>query len=757
MKHKIKILHLEDLKSDAELIERELVKAGIDFQKLVVDNKSDYENAIESFVPDIVLSDNNLPSFDSTGALQILKVKRPGIPFILVTSSMPDEFAVTMLKQGASDYVLKDRLQRLPSAVLGALEKKRTEEIKDKALSELQTTHDMLLFHLENSPMGFIEWDNQLKIKSLSKQAEEIFGWTLDEFNASGRDGYTQVHEEDLAKVKRVGEQLLSGNIKRNKFQHRNYKKDGSVIWCEWFNSVMKDKDGNVTTIMSLVQDITEQKLAEENLKQSEARLKEAQAIAHLGSWQLNFKTGIALWSEEACRIYGLSTDENKQSFESWLAFIHPEDLPSVLAEVEDQIKSLRNSRLDHRIILKNGSIRHIHTESRFELDGNGVPIAIYGIALDTTERHQSHVELLRSEAMLKEAQAIAHTSSWEVDLVTNKQRWSDEFYTIYGITEKEVQPSTEAFLSFMHPEDFAHAQQKILEGFEKLHNSSFTYRFIKKDGTVRTGYTEWKFDFDNSGKPTRIYGIVTDITERKEAEELLQSKNAELIKRNMELDKFVYSVSHDLRAPLTSVLGVVNMAKEDTDDIVIHNHLGLIESCVKRLDVFIRDILDYAYNSKNEVKYEQINFKDLLQDVTRNLKFNNGARKVDVNLHVNESKIFIGDKERIGVVLNNLISNAAWYQNPSATNPMVDIKIDMTDTETNIIVKDNGIGISKEYQPRIFDMFYRASQSSVGSGLGLYIVKEIVEKLNGRIEVASEPGLGTTFNIQLPAATTVK
>ena len=147
-------------------------------------------------------------------------------------------------------------MQRLPSAVINSIEKHRLEE-------EQQAAHERLLFHIENTPLGFIEWDHQGFAKSWSKRAEEIFGWTGKEFIESQENGFSQAYKEDLPWVSKILEQLISGEVERNKVQHRNATKDGRMIWCEWFNSVLKDKDGKVKTIMSLVQDITEQKQLE--------------------------------------------------------------------------------------------------------------------------------------------------------------------------------------------------------------------------------------------------------------------------------------------------------------------------------------------------------------------------------------------------------------------------------------------------------------------------------------------------------------
>jgi len=225
------------------------------------------------------------------------------------------------------------------------------------------------------------------------------------------------------------------------------------------------------------------------------------------------------------------------------------------------------------------------------------------------------------------------------------------------------------------------------------------------------------------------------------------------LQRANSELDKFVYSVSHDLRAPLSSMKGVIEISEEETQDALLLKNFSLLKGSVKKLDDFIQDILEYSRNSRMEIKKQQIDFNEMLLDITTHLKHmsSNTDRLVEIKYEVNNERSFVSDKSRINIMLSNLISNAIRYQNPSNDNPLVDVKIDMSDTETGIIIKDNGIGISEENQEKIFGMFYRVSENSVGSGLGLYLVKEIVDKLNGKIEIESELGKGTAFLIRIP------
>ena len=275
MKNKLRILHLEDLKSDAELVQHELKKGNLAFELLLVDSKTDFIKALDEFLPDIILSDHSMPSFNSIEALKIVRAAGISIPFILVTATVSEEFAVLVLQQGADDYILKDKMHRLSSAIEHAISQHRDRFAKQKAEEELLVAHQRLLFHLENSPLGYIEWDNRLKVKAWSKRAEEIFGWTIEEFNQKQKEGFSQVYIDDQPWIHKVANELLNGAIERGHAIHRNYTSDGRVIWCEFFHSVLKDKEGKVETIMSLVKDITARKEAEQALINNELRFRE--------------------------------------------------------------------------------------------------------------------------------------------------------------------------------------------------------------------------------------------------------------------------------------------------------------------------------------------------------------------------------------------------------------------------------------------------------------------------------------------------
>lgn len=234
--------------------------------------------------------------------------------------------------------------------------------------------------------------------------------------------------------------------------------------------------------------------------------------------------------------------------------------------------------------------------------------------------------------------------------------------------------------------------------------------------------------------------------------------ENMELKRANYELDHFVYSASHDLRAPLNSMLGLIEIAKDETEEEHTLEYLEALKGNAERLDTFICDILDYSRNLRTDVSNDLISYKELLNDIEQNLKFmGDNSRSVDFITAIRGDSPVFSDKSRLNNILNNLISNAIRYQDTEKKNPFVKIEIDILEDETHIVISDNGIGIPEESLPKIYDMFYRASNKAVGSGLGLYIAKEALNKLGGQIKVTSKVGEGTAFYIQIPNRQMIK
>ncbi|GAA0193968.1 hypothetical protein GCM10009122_57120 [Fulvivirga kasyanovii] len=300
----------------------------------------------------------------------------------------------------------------------------------------------------------------------------------------------------------------------------------------------------------------------------------------------------------------------------------------------------------------------------------------------------------------------------------------------------------------YIKPSDRLHMTD-LLERYGQVGGMEVKMRKKNKETIwVRTNNLAVK---DEQGNVQYIEGILEDITERKTSEERLKSQFVELQKTNHELDHFVYSVSHDLRAPLASLLGLIYLAQKEKD---IHSHQQyweLAHHSITRLDNFIKDILNYSRNSRMELELTKIDFAKLIEEVKHNFSHLNDFARVQIDTEIKDDVPFYTDRTRIEIILNNLISNSIKYQDFDKEHPRISLSIVCSEKNACIKAWDNGIGISNEYLSSIFNMFYRASEASKGAGLGLYIAKEAVTKLGGTIQVQSQHGAFTLFEVTLP------
>lgn len=239
----------------------------------------------------------------------------------------------------------------------------------------------------------------------------------------------------------------------------------------------------------------------------------------------------------------------------------------------------------------------------------------------------------------------------------------------------------------------------------------------------------------------------------RQAQEEVLRQQNEQLIKINKELDSFVYSVSHDLRSPLSSILGLVNVAKIEgfRNPEMLSTYFEMIERSVLKLDETIREILDYSRNARGELNIEQIDLESMIQNAFSQMQYLPGYHETLKQINVQNHTALYSDAYRISVILLNLISNSLKYGDDVKDQKHIQITATITPAHCVLQVRDNGIGIHSDYIDNVFNMFYRATDRSQGAGLGLYIVKEMVEKLAGTISITSELGQGTVITISIP------
>jgi len=240
---------------------------------------------------------------------------------------------------------------------------------------------------------------------------------------------------------------------------------------------------------------------------------------------------------------------------------------------------------------------------------------------------------------------------------------------------------------------------------------------------------------------------------QRKVNEDFLRRQNEELIRINQELDAFVYSVSHNLRSPLAAVAGIIDLAKEELIDQnkILPVYLDMIEVSIGRLDKTLMDILDYSRNARLKLKLERFDLDVLVNEAYSELKYLPGGKNIKFEVEVNEEVPFLTDVFRFKMIVSNLLSNAIKYSLAEEGRSYITVKAHVTSAMLRFEVADNGIGIGAGYLDKIFRMFYRASNMGDGAGLGLYIVKQVIEKMNGTISVSSDAIHGTVFVVEIP------
>ncbi len=317
------------------------------------------------------------------------------------------------------------------------------------------------------------------------------------------------------------------------------------------------------------------------------------------------------------------------------------------------------------------------------------------------------------------------------------------------------------------HPVQLVISDQRMpkMTGTQFLKQVADNYPDIMR--IILTGYSDYEATLAaiNEGKVHKYLmkpwdaEVLKDVIDDALSIHGLRQENKELLhnlqKINTELDRFVYSASHDLRAPIASLIGLMNLANNTDDAHEIKELLKLGEKVLVQLDIFIKEIADYSRNAKANIEIESIELQSFFEDILDHYKFYDDSIQIEKTIEVDENLKISSDKSRLRAILNNLVSNAIRYSDLDKPTPFLKLSATTSkhESKNEIIIKvaDNGRGILAEHLNKIYEMFYRATDSKTGSGLGLFIVKETVEKLGGKISVESNYATGTTFTLYFP------
>jgi len=490
-----------------------------------------------------------------------------------------------------------------------------------------------------------------------------------------------------------------------------------------------------------------------ERLELTLNRFSQAQKIAHLGHGESNLITGKTIWSEEAYNILGLEPYSIEPSADTFLKYVHPEEVENVRTIFSQSRQTLSPFSFNCRIIKVGGNLRHLFFRGGFEFDKTGKPIRVYGTTMDVTELVEKEEKLREVNEALEltlkrfsQAQRIAHLGHWELNLKTQAVIWSDEVFHILGLEINAIEPSLDNFISFIYPDDLAQVNAVLEQSMQTLSPYSLSHRIVQANGNLKHLFTTGEFEFDKLGNPIQFYGTVLDITKLVEKEEKLKEVNAEL-------ELFIYKSSHDLKGPIATLQGLIALAKMELIEEDVLQYINNIEAVTHKLKTTISQLLKIMHLRKRTSAIGTINMEELVDEIMESFKYMGNYNKIKFNVVNNQTVPIKSDRDLLFTALSNLVENAIKYQKEKHAEPEINIKITTDEQHRTALIEvmDNGIGIPTAAKEKVFDMFYRATEKSEGAGLGLYLVKNAIERAKGSIEVLSEEGEGTTFKIKLP------
>lgn len=721
MEHPLKILLLEDSITDAEMVQRVLTKSKLNCEFRLATDKKSFLHSLEEFSPDIVLSDHSLPQFSSHEALDITRQRLPQSPFILVTGTASEEYAAGIIKQGADDYILKDRMARLPAAIGAALlQRKALKEIADYKYALDQSAIVAI-----TDQKGIIIYANENFCKISKYRTDELIGKDHRTINS----GY---HPSSY--IKYLWATIANGKIWRGEF--RNRAKDGSYYWVDTTIIPFLNEKGKPYQYLSIRIDITEKKKAEEDLRKSEIRLNEAQAIAHISNWEIDLVQNIHTWSDEYYRIFGINKAGTKASAEFFFSFVHPDDADFARKKVQEALKTSADSSFTFRFIRNDGVTRHGYTEWKFESDKKGNPLRLYGIMQDITERVEAEEELRKSNERFQYATQATSDIIWELNFETKQYLVHEGKEKIFGIN-KILNWELGIDGKYIVVED----RQRVRENFSSAKKDPSRqlwqeeYRVYSTENTILNIINHAVFIRDKKGKAIRAIGAITDITEKKKLEvQLFERQRQEQLKitatalEAQEKERnFIGQELHDnVNQILVGTKLLLSMVRNDPG-----KNISLVTSCINN----IQNAIDENRKLAHELvapDLETENLTDLLYSLTDNMLSPVGLNTEIDTAQLQENLLSNNQKLAIYRIAQEQCTNITKYAKAS----LVNISLSSTTGIFKMIISDNGIGMD---------------DSKKTAGIGLKNISGRLAIFNGTAHIKTAPGKGFALEVEMP------
>ncbi|KXX67760.1 PAS domain S-box protein [Flammeovirga sp. SJP92] len=499
------------------------------------------------------------------------------------------------------------------------------------------------------------------------------------------------------------------------------------------------------------IQDISTQKKQLGLLERNETYIDEIQRVTHVGNWVYEPKEERYYWSDHLFTLLNLDKSKGIPSTKTQLNYID-KHYRIVFREAIKRL-SILHKPIDLDIkcseqLIKGIQLEFLNIQGRAIYDQTGNLLRFVGAVTDITERKRIE-ELSKSKKIWLKSMINAAKDSFIAEFSGRVVNYNKGLQRLLGYSNY-FDLRGKVFLDFFHQKD----HNRILEYRNNCrigdvsNPSKIEVLMRKRDSS----YVDVELSANLAKIQGKLYTIFNahDITKRKEYEQGLIAKNQELEETNKELDRFLYSTTHDLKGPVTSLKGLLNLAHKETPEEVMKTYLPMMNKNVDRVLDLIKDFGEFLRNNRQKLDPTPIDLYKELKLIIDSHQFYLSNDFV-INLDVTTNKMFVSDRIRLRSILTNLFTNSIKYRDDLKEEKFLNITIKDNQDGIDIHFEDNGEGISESDQHKVFDMFYRASEYKEGTGLGLFIVREAVEILGGKINLISEKGAGCNVKVFLP------
>ena len=618
-----------------------------------------------------------------------------------------------------------------------------TEDSRLRKLIEEQKTQLDIIF--KNSPIG-VSLANSLSggLLMVNRAMIEMFGYTREEFENLPVNGIT--HPDDIEETNELREKMFAGKIDTFNLEKRYFRKDGSILWGNTTVSAVRDKKGVTNFLVATIEDITQRKEADNKLKESENRM--STLIMNLQTAILleDENRKISLTNQKFCDLFQIpappealiGADCSNAAEDSKHLFANPEEF---VAEI-DQLLKKKKTILAEEVEMANGGILE---RSYIPIFNDGVYKGHLWSYEDITIRKRYKESLQAQKQKYSNIIANMNLGLVEVDNEDRVIMANQSFTEISGYTEEELKGKSPVEL-LLPPEDRAGVLEKNEQRTSGI-SDSYEIRVFTKNGEKRNWLISGAPNYDVNGKVIGSIGIHLDITDRKRLEEKQIELLQDLEKQNEQLNDYAHIVSHDLKSPLRNISALLSWTREDFKDKLGPDsllNLDLMQSKVEKMDHLIENILKYSSIDQGTETSRMVNIQETVEEIVSMIYIPSHI-KVEI---VDKLPKIKADATRMQQLFQNLISNAVNYIDKE--KGLVQIGVEEKKDEYVFTIADNGCGIPEDQHERIFKIFSSASNDKRSTGIGLSIVRKIVDLYQGEIWLESEVEKGTTFYFSL-------